>query len=165
MAFIYNAQDSFTRPADTTAYADGDLVANSTTAGSVVPMSFNIPVGEGRGIRIRQVKLQKSGTGVAAADFIVNFYSSSPTPANGDNGAYSTDLSGYMGVAVLSTMRAFTDGAAVVEDFSDTDTIIHVVKPGQSGVIYALVEANGAYTPASSEVFTLDIDIEIVAGG
>lgn len=27
---------SFTRPADTTAYASGDLVANSTTAGSVV---------------------------------------------------------------------------------------------------------------------------------
>jgi hypothetical protein len=30
----------FTRPSDTTAYASGDLVANSTTAGSVVPMSF-----------------------------------------------------------------------------------------------------------------------------
>jgi hypothetical protein len=30
------ASASFTRPADTTAYASGDLVANSTTAGSVV---------------------------------------------------------------------------------------------------------------------------------
>ena len=31
-----NSSASFTRPGDTTAYASGDLVANSTTAGSVV---------------------------------------------------------------------------------------------------------------------------------
>src|SRR5215207_5972656 len=30
---------SFVRPANTTAYAIGDLVANSTTAGSVTPLS------------------------------------------------------------------------------------------------------------------------------
>lgn len=32
---ITTLSGSFTRPSDTTAYASGDLVANSTTAGSV----------------------------------------------------------------------------------------------------------------------------------
>lgn len=32
---------SFTRPADTAAYAVGDLVANSTTAGSVAAMPLS----------------------------------------------------------------------------------------------------------------------------
>jgi hypothetical protein len=41
---------SFTRPADATAYASGDIVANSVTAGSVVPLNFpNVSNGIGQG--------------------------------------------------------------------------------------------------------------------
>ena len=39
---FFNQSQSFTRPGDTTPYASGDLVANSTTAGSVVPLTFTI---------------------------------------------------------------------------------------------------------------------------
>ena len=38
---------TLTRPADTTAYASGDLVANSTTAGSVTPLTFNAGASQG----------------------------------------------------------------------------------------------------------------------
>jgi len=46
---------SFTRPANTTAYADGDLVANSATAASVVPLTFTSSrvVGHGTIARVR----------------------------------------------------------------------------------------------------------------
>jgi hypothetical protein len=44
---VWNPSASFTRPNNTTAYASGQLVANSTTAGSVAPMAFvlGIPTG------------------------------------------------------------------------------------------------------------------------
>ena len=61
MSFISIATASFTRPADTTAYASGDLVANSTTAGSVIPMTFVIRP-ENRGSMIRRARIKKSGT-------------------------------------------------------------------------------------------------------
>ncbi len=111
---IWNPAASVTRPNDTTAYAVGDLVANSTTAGSVVPLSF--PLGNSYGIgqfRINRARLAKSGTGVTNATFRVHLYAASPSPANGDNGAWSTDQAGkWLGNIDVTSMLAFTDGAA-----------------------------------------------------
>lgn len=155
--------DNFTRPSDTTTYANGDLVANSTTAGSVVPLEFQVPVGNGRGCLVKQMRLTKSGTSVTSAAFIVHLYGSSPTVANGDNGAISSNLADFLGSASLSTMTAFTDGARSVdtlgEDTSES-ALIRVVSAGDGGKIYALLSATGAYTPASAEVFTLDLVLE-----
>lgn len=39
---------SFSRPADATAYAAGDIIANSATAGLVVPLTFTADVPTGR---------------------------------------------------------------------------------------------------------------------
>jgi hypothetical protein len=39
---INTVSATFTRPSDTTAYASGDLVANSTTAGSVTPLTLTL---------------------------------------------------------------------------------------------------------------------------
>lgn len=43
MITLYEKAYSFTRPNDTTAYASGDLVANSTTANQVVSLSWGFP--------------------------------------------------------------------------------------------------------------------------
>ena len=40
--FTARLSASLTRPADTNAYALGDLVADSTTAGAVTPLSFSV---------------------------------------------------------------------------------------------------------------------------
>jgi hypothetical protein len=79
---LWNNSASFTRPADTAVYASGDLVANSTTAGSVVPLA--IPVGGFAGfaaLRLTRIRLTKSGTSNTNANFTAFFYSSSPTVA------------------------------------------------------------------------------------
>jgi len=106
---------TFTRPADTTAYASADLVANSTTAGSVTPMSFAVGRPNAGG-QIRRVRIVKSGTSAANATFRLHLYSASPTVANGDNGAFSTDkaanYNGFVDVTAANTV-AFTDGTAV----------------------------------------------------
>src|SRR4051812_4733252 len=51
----------FTRPANTTAYAIGDLVADNATAGSVAGMLFpNAVRNAGEAIRIERLRLRKS---------------------------------------------------------------------------------------------------------
>jgi hypothetical protein len=96
---VWNPSASFMRPNDTTAYASGDLVANSTTAGSVVPMSFPLGGNSMPGTtRVARVRLSKSGTTATNASFRVHLYGASPVVANGDNGAWSTDqAANYLG--------------------------------------------------------------------
>ena len=146
---------SFTRPANTTAYAVGNLVANSTTAGSVVPMQLEVarrPGGTGQIVRMR---LRKSGAVLTNASFRVHLYRTAPTPTNGDNGAWlTTGALAYIGAFDITLDRAFSDGAhgtglplagPVVVFAADEDSV----------VLHALLEARAAYTPASGEVFTL----------
>lgn len=151
---------SFTRPADTTSYTSGDLVANSTTALSVVPMSFQVDPCQARG-KVRLARIAKNGTTATNAQFRLHLYAASPTCANGDNGAWSTTTSGYLGSLSLGAAmgRAFTDGCA---DVATPDAGVEVIFSGLSGpgaVIYGLLEARAAYTPASAEIFTVTLEI------
>lgn len=156
---IVNATASFTRPADITAYAANDLVANSTTAGSVTPMSFVFPTGVGESIHIRAIKVQKSGTTATNGDFHLRLYSSSPTVANGDNGAWSSNLSGYLGKVEATIVEAFTDGCASVSAIAEGSDV-HYKFPPSTNTIYGLLVSDAAYTPASGEVFTITLFAE-----
>jgi hypothetical protein len=144
---------SFTRPADTTAYASGDLVANSTTAGSVVAMKLDIGRANGLGGVINRVRVSKTGTSVTNASFRVHlFNANSQTFANGDNGAWSVNkAANYIGSVDVTVDKAFTDGAAGVAG----------IAPGiqfAEATLYGNLEARGAYTPASAEVFTITLE-------
>jgi hypothetical protein len=147
---------SFTRPNDVTAYTSGDIVANSATAGSVTPLSFDLPRAAGRGGMIRRARLRKSGTGVTSAVFRIHLYRASPiTVANGDNGAFSTDqVANYVGKIDITVDQAFTDGAS-----GNGVPAIGSEINFAADTYYALVEARGAYTPVAQEVFTLELEI------
>lgn len=145
---------NFVRPADTTAYASGDLVANSTTAGSVTPMSFAVAREAGLGGMIRRARIRKTGTGVTNALFRLHLYSSSPTPSNGDNGAWLTNqAANYIGAIDISVDKAFTDGAAG-NGVPGVGSEINFT----SDTIYGLLEVRGAYAPASGETFTVSLE-------
>ena len=162
---VKNLSASFTRPADTTAYASGDLVANSTTAGSVAAIELRgFSVNSQGSCIIRRLKLAKSGTSTTNASFRVHLMRTDPaTVTNGDNGAFSVSgVADYIGAVDITIDRAFTDGAAgfgvpiVGSEFmirmpGDNDS-----STGQS--LFAMIEARAAYTPASAEVFTLTAD-------
>lgn len=158
---IRNMSGSFTRPADTTAYAIGDLVANSTTAGSVAAVEIghvsNAPAGASM---LRRVTLRKSGTSVTSASFRIHLYRvSGITCANGDNGAWSTNkVADYIGAFDVTIDRAFTDGAfGAAVPLVGSEFLVRLGPAVKS--LYALVEARGAYTPASAEVFTITLDL------
>ena len=156
---IVKPSANFTRPSDTTAYAVGDLVANSTTAGSVTPMSFTVARVSGGNGSIRRARLRKSGTGLTNALFRLHLYNATiSTITNGDNGVFSTSgVANYMGAIDISVDRAFTDGASGNGVPNIGSEINFALASGQA--IYGLLEARGAYTPASGEVFTVHLEV------
>lgn len=149
---------NFTRPADTTAYASGDLVANSTTAGSVVPLSFAAAArAAGKGGKIVGARLAKSNASLTNASFRLHLFTAAPTTiTNGDNGALSTSgVADYIGALDVVVDRAFTDGAFGRSGAPLSGNFLEYV--GATTTLYGLLEARGAYTPASGEVFTVTI--------
>ena len=144
---------SFTRPNDTTAYTAGDLVANSTTAGSVTPLTFNIPYG--KGVKLWGANLLKSTTTTTNATFKLHLYKDSPTCSNGDNGAWLTTCSGYQGSITID---------ASVNTFSDDGQAIGAVTSGpeyfltdSDQLLYGLLTATAGYAPGAQEVFTIQL--------
>lgn len=70
---------TFSRPADTTTYASGDLVANSTTPTSVAPMVFTLGRGSSGSAAsgmIRRLRLRKSGKDITAASYRLHLWRS-----------------------------------------------------------------------------------------
>jgi hypothetical protein len=152
---VYNQSQTFTRPGDTTAYAAGDQVANSTTAGSVTPMTFTVGgTAIGSEFILERVKLAKSTVSTTNAAFRVHLWSASPTVAGGDNAAMSTSgTATYLGYYDVTMSKAFTDGAAGFGTVADNAMVLTA-----SQYIYALIEAQAAYSPGNAETFTLSIE-------
>lgn len=151
--------DPFNRPADTTAYASGDLVANSTTAGSVVAPSIALNPANGGLGRIRRCKLKKSGTSVTNAAFRVHLFRTAPTVTNGDNGVWLPTESGYVGSFDVTVDKAFSDGAVGL-GLPTVGTDITFSQPADKKRLFILLEARGAYTPASAETFTVSLELD-----
>lgn len=152
-----NPSASFTRPADTTAYASGDLVANSTTAGSVTAMTFTVARANGLSGMIRRARIKKTSTSTTNASFRLHLYTSIPTVTNGDNGVWLSTQSGYLGAIDLPADRAFSDAASGVGvPIAGSD--IDYVCGGSVTAIYGLLEARAAYTPTSGETITVELE-------
>lgn len=150
---------TFTRPADTTAYAIGDLIANNTVAGSVVAIAFPASTRyNATSAMVRRVRLHASNTSLTNASFRVHLYDRIPTISNGDNGAWLTTITGYLGSFDITFDKAFADGAKGIGISGAGAEINFTAAPGDNS-LYALIEARAAYTPTSAEVFTLALEI------
>lgn len=154
---IINTSANFTRPADTTAYANGDLIANSVTAGSVTPMTFNI--GYGQAFKIYLATVSFNSAVVTNAKFLIHLYSSLPTVTNGDNGAWLSTNSGYLGnIAVDATAQTFSDSSRGIGTYVNTALEVPLmVIADVNNRIYGLLAATAAYTPTSAEIFTVSL--------
>lgn len=154
---------NFTRPADTTAYAAGDLVANSTTAGSVVMLSWTIP--ERTQFWLRRIKIAKTNASVTNANFRLWLTTtSSVTFTNGDNGALSISASSLAATDVFGPFELDVDmsltgsGAVGASTFDEGLHAIYAASwANGKGTLYGFLEARGAYTPGNAEVFTVSL--------
>ncbi|WP_230770725.1 hypothetical protein [Sphingomonas sp. Leaf4] len=160
---------SLTRPADTTAYAAGDLVANNVAAGAVVPIELTEVTRAGvEAIRIERVRLRKTSSALVGAVFRVHLFRRVPVVTAGDNAAFDNgagllslaDITGYVGSADIIMDRAAAIGAIGMGLVNggggitcETGAVV-----GKERSLWALIEARGAYTPAAGETFALMIE-------
>ncbi len=170
---VGNPSATFTRPANTTAYAAGGMIANSTTPASVVPMSFVLdncfPVGQ---FRLTRARIVKSGTVITNANFRLHLYQAvSPVAqtGSGDGSAYLTNGAlnwlGNIDIASMigptAALSAFSDGSSGTGSCPAGSEMMIRTTVGGGGsppVIYGLLQALAAYTPISAEVFTVTLE-------
>ena len=151
---VINPVATFTRPANTTQYANTDLVANSATAGSVTPMKFSLQRLGGTGLIIG-ARLAKSATSATLATFNLHLFTQSPVVTNGDNGTFAISTSRYyLGKIALDLATGAQAGTAYL-----AETVTAAIGV-DSETIYGLLEAGAAYTPASEEVFDVTLAIQ-----
>lgn len=155
---------SFSRPANTTQYAQNELVANSATAGSVAPMRFSVEGLRGKGRVVRAVVFTDNEA-VTTATFNLHLFSRAPVPTNGDNGAFAVSTAEYFigTVACDLATGAFVTTTDKAKGFVITGGLgFDKLRDDQGGAIYGLLEtASGAtYTPASGETFKVTLEIE-----
>jgi len=151
----------FTRPANTTAYTIADLVADTVTAGSVAPLKFSV-MGVGRSGLIRRARIHKGASSATNASFSLHLFDELPTVAGGDNAALSVsaNTASYLGsIALDMTSGGIVDAAAGLAQISAA-AAIGFSKPASGSIVYGLLEALAAYTPASAEIFTVTLEIE-----
>lgn len=161
---VIPASATIARPADTTAYTSGDLVANSVTAGSVNALQFTTAarISGGNG-KITGARIQKSTNGVSGAAFRLHLFTVIPTfTTNGDNDPISGNVvssgKGYIGYIDITAMTSFSDVAWGTGAPDNTRRALDFVAVAQT--LYGIVEARGAYTPGSGEVFTVAIMVQ-----
>jgi hypothetical protein len=147
---------SFARPADTTAYASGDLVANSVTAGSVVPVALSQAVLEqGRAVQIERLTLSKTGASTTSAAFRVHLFVALPAVTGGDNAAIVPSIAPVASFDV--TMDRPSSAGPLGVGVPVVGSVARLV-PQAGMALYALVEARAAYAPASAETFALRVE-------
>lgn len=151
----------FTRPADTTAYTIGDLVANSTSA--AVPLQISGAsrfVGEA--IRLERCRMKVSNTTLTNASFRVYVFRGDPTLTVQDNAQFNNSsvlacaiarLVGHFDVTLDTTGSDGAKGIGVPATGSGV-----TLAPDDGSTLFILVEARAAYTPTSAETFTITFE-------
>lgn len=153
---------TITRPADTTAYADNDLVANSTTAGSVTPFVFTDVVRAlGYKAKIVRAGIRLSGTAVTNGTFRLHLFKSSPTVGAGDNSAMAVATGNDNYIGYIEIVLGMTgSGAGGVRGWNVTKVTDLNFISGTSKNLYGLLQAKAAYTPASGETIAVVLEVE-----
>lgn len=151
---------SFTRPANTTAYSSGQLVANSVSAGAVTPLAWTVVRATALNAHITRARLQKSGTSTTNASFTLYLFTASPsTITNGDGGAFSVSGSAaYVGKIAITVADVFTDGASGAGSSSVGSDIKFQCGAG-STQLFGFLVASAAYTPSSAEAFSITLEV------
>lgn len=165
---FFTVAASFVRPADVTAYAAGDLVANSTSA--AVPLEFpNVARATGEAIRIERVRMRSDKTpgSITNASFIVHIFRKAPVLNVNDNAAFQAsgvlqvaNIDGYVGTVPVVFGYAAAIGArgVGVPAAGSGITCEAAGAAAHETSLWVVVEANAAYVPASGETVTVTLE-------
>lgn len=172
---------SVARPADNTAYAAGDIIANSGTAASVVPITFTVGGSSGRLTGCRATVVAASGTIVLPAFDLILFRPNTNIPfAAGsypaDNAALNISAAAYNEVIAIyqfsaTAWRNQAGGTTAAGDhvYQAVSLATRSIAPfnlaglPSETTILGLVQAQNAWTPTgvvNTISFALDCDLD-----
>lgn len=150
----------FTRPSNTTAYAANDVVADSTSAATILTFA-NAGAYSGGGGYITRVSLQKNSTTVTAATFRLWIMNDSVTMINDAdpfNLLYSNagKIVGYFDLNVINPNGSGGSGDSAYA-YIDTPRTMYTCAATS---LYGILVVTQAYTPTSAEQFGIKIGVD-----
>jgi hypothetical protein len=137
-------------------YAVGDLVANSATAGSVVPLTCTVGRYSGGPVTITRARVLTSTTGTSNAQFRVHVFTSAPTVTNGNDGVFLSTQAGHFCRLDTTVDQAFSDGAAGYGAPVTGTSCIRALSG--TADVRVLIEARAAYAWTASQTITLALE-------
>jgi hypothetical protein len=148
----------FVRPADVTAYAALDVVANATSSPQLFQLESIVERNESSGY----IVFAKLYTDQLAntARFRVHLFKDVIVPIN-DNSPFVlafNDREKYIGNLDFPAMR--TEGAGSNCAYSVLDNILKFIKVEEINNLYTIFETLDAFTPDSAQKFYLEISVE-----
>jgi len=152
-----------TRPADTTTYAANEHV--STAAGASLQFAPSTPLAHRAG-KVISGRLWKSGTGVTADGFTLRLFQQAPAAAPVDNAAATiviADVDAFVGLMLFDATGIVLGDGVYYESAASTLLPVGGIpfqSPGSSDILYGILITQGAYQPASAEVFTVTLEIQ-----
>lgn len=154
------AKATFTRPANTTAYAGGDCVCNSASA----PVLLEFKLGEAAGSNgyITNAKIVKSGAVIANALFRLYLFNKSITPVN-DNAQFPllfANAEAMIGFVDFEMTTEGTGSDAALDIITNINMRFANDPLITDQLIYGVLVAKAAYTPASEEEFMIQLTAE-----
>lgn len=150
---------SFTRPADTTAYAAQDVVSNSTTAPTLLTFAGAGRANGGSGL-ILSARHMKSSTGISGANYRLHLYKvSTVTPIN-DNAQFAMLYANRLNRVGFIDFN-HTAGGTGSDSSSALTTFVNLpfVCDAAATALYGILTVTGAYTPTSGEQHMIELGI------
>lgn len=151
---------SFTRPSDTTAYAAGDAVTNSTSSPAAITFDGCAAANGGKGVILGALMLDSANQSTKGIFELWLFAgSSAPTPDN-DNAVFTpTDAELANLVAIIPLNVTYvgdaTSGAGGNVIYESPEMARPFTCGGSVNDLFGLLVVRNAYTPVSAEVFTI----------
>jgi hypothetical protein len=154
---------SFTRPNNTTAYSSGQIIAQSTTAGSCSALGLpaaRLPIPACTGM-IRRARLMVNDTAWLNAVVRCHFFKLNPTFSNGDGGNFAGGLneSTYLGACDVTLNEQFSDPYVKGIGAPNAGTEVNFDTASGTQNIYAVLECRSSVTPAASSTWSLTAEV------
>lgn len=154
---------TMTRPTNTTQYAAGDQVADSTSAPTAITFEEVAPANGGSGMILDAVCIDSAYVAAALPNLRLYLFSGSPTP-NNDNAAWAASDANALvliGKIEFSSWEVTNAGAGAAGNCASFKSGINLPFKCGSTVndIYGLLVERSTYTPVSGEAWTINLGI------
>jgi hypothetical protein len=156
---VASASASYTRPANTTTYAAGMVIADSTSAATALTFT-GMASAAGKGGILLSAMLYDSANQTLKLDAELFLFTASPTmqndgvawaPTDSDVGNIVARVRFNAGLSVVGNTAAGASGNVII----DSEAINRAYVSGASTSLFGVLVVRNGYTPVSAEVLTI----------